>query len=44
MLMYVTLKPVNMVFGLVQETVREDSVTLLKTSSVGFSGPGNRNK
>lgn len=44
MLMYVTVKPVNVVFGLFQETVTEDSVTLLKTSSVGGSGPGRRNK
>lgn len=42
MLMYVTLKPANVVFGLDQETVREDSVTLLKTISVAGSGPGER--
>lgn len=40
--MYVTLKPVKTVFGLVQETAREYSVTLLKTSSVGGSGPEKR--
>ncbi len=42
MLVYVTLKPENVVFGLVQETVREYSVTLLKTISVAGSGPGER--
>lgn len=42
MLVYVTLKPANVVFGLDQETVREDSVTLLKTISVAGSGPGER--
>ena len=44
MLVYVTLKPENVVFGLDQETVTEDSVTLLKTISVAGSGPGERNK
>lgn len=44
MLVYVTLKPANVVFGLDQETVREDSVTLLKTISVAGSGPGGRKK
>lgn len=39
MWVYVTLKPVNEVFGLDQDTVREDSVTLLKTISVAGSGP-----
>lgn len=42
MLVYVTLKPANVVFGFDQETVREDSVTLLKTISVAGSGPGER--
>lgn len=42
MLVYVTLKPENAVFGLDQETVKEDSVTLLKTISVAGSGPGER--
>ena len=36
------LKPVSVAFGLVQETAREDSVTLLNTSSVAGSGPGVR--
>lgn len=40
MLVYMTLKPEKVVFGLDQETVREDSVTLLKTISVAGSGPG----
>lgn len=39
MLVYVTLKPVNVVFGLDQDTLREDSVKLLKTISVAGSGP-----
>lgn len=42
MLVYVILKPANVVFGLDQETVSEDSVTLLKTISVGGSGPDKR--
>lgn len=42
MLMYVTLKPVNIVFGLDQDTVREDSVTLLKSISVADSGPSQK--
>lgn len=41
-LVYVTLKPVNVVFGLDQDTVREDSVTLLKTMSVADSGPNEK--
>lgn len=44
MLVYVTLKPVNVVFGLDQETLRETSVTLLKTISVAGSGPSKRKK
>ena len=35
-----TLKPVKALFGLDQETVTDDSVTLLNTISVGGSGPG----
>lgn len=42
MLMYVILKPVNVVFGLTQETPTEDSVTLLKSIRVGGSGPVRR--
>lgn len=43
MLVYVTRKPVNVVFGLDQDTAIEDSVTLLKTMSVADSGPKIRN-
>ena len=39
-LVYVTLKPVKALFGLDQETVTDDSVTLLNTISVAGSGPG----
>lgn len=39
MLVYVTRKLSNVVFGFDQETVSDDSVTLLKTISVGGSGP-----
>lgn len=39
MLVYVTRKPANVLFGLDQETVSDDPVTLLKTISVGGSGP-----
>lgn len=42
MLMYVTLNPAKAPLGLVQETAREDSVTLLKTISVAGSGPGEK--
>ena len=35
-----TLKPVKVLFGLDQETVTDDSVTLLSTISVAGSGPG----
>lgn len=38
-LVYVTLKPVCVDFGLDQDTVREDSETLLKTMSVAGLGP-----
>lgn len=42
MLVYVILKDAYVVFGLDQETLRDDSVTLLKTISVAGSGPGGR--
>jgi len=42
MLVYVTLTPENVVFGLDQETLREESVTSLKTISVAGSGPEDR--
>lgn len=44
MLVNMTLKLVNAVFGLDHATVMEDSVTLLKTISVAGSGPGSTNQ
>ena len=37
-------KPVRALLGLDQDTAREDSVTLLKTMSVGGSGPEDRER
>lgn len=41
-LVYVTLNPATVLLGLVQDTVRDVSVMLLNSSSVGGSGPGER--